>query len=727
MELVQFIQVLLRRKWFLLAITSVAMVTTFLIARKSPNVYKARSQVATGITQNNSAIFSLDPTQGLQKHEIEGRFRSMEETMFSDRVLYLVSYELMLHDLERTETFRDLARIRGLYSADELRVAQRRYKRKRDSIQPLISSDELERKHLDILRAMEYDPPALREDMSVRRIPGTDYIGIEARTESPYLSAFLVNTLAQEFSRYYAYNQTEGAEASIEILNRVVQEKKQIFDEKMVAWERYSKNNASVVNVRNNTRNLIRQIELLDDARGKAGQEIFLAERSLNRAEERLPESERRPYLETDLSRGSSEIQLLRNRLERMNSRYVRELFQNEALNDSIEQTRDQLAQALYQMVAARIGAPDAEVQRLIKDKITAELNIEIAQKRINVIAQEQRRLSAKAGSFSSEDNSSYGKEVQLARDAYLLSLNRLRDAEILGGTATSNQWYQVSQLEHVLPPQKPEPSNVWLLTILSGFISLGLCTGIFVLLEYLDTTIKYPSRFRALTGLPVMGVLNRLKTANLDLVGIFSETQKNPNLENYKQLLRKIRFEINDAGARTILVTSTQAGVGKTSLLVSLGYSMSLNNNKVLLIDTNFKNHSLTDITGVSPALEKYINREISIKALISNSVFEGVDVIGCEGGNFSPDEILKGKEFEKLLEQLKKEYDHILMEGPDLNEYVDSKELIKYATHIIPVFAADKSLTTEDTASLEYLKSQGDKVLGAVLNRVEMRNLKA
>ena len=153
----------------------------------------------------------------------------------------------------------------------------------------------------------------------------------------------------------------------------------------------------------------------------------------------------------------------------------------------------------------------------------------------------------------------------------------------------------------------------------------------------------------------------------------------------------------------------------------------MSLNNNKVLLIDTNFKNHSLTDITGVSPALEKYINREISRKALISNSVFEGVDVIGCEGGNFSPDEILKGKEFEKLLDELKNEYDHILMEGPDLNEFVDAKELTKYASHIIPVFAADKSLSAQDTASLEYLKSQGDKVLGAVLNRVEMRNLKA
>ena len=571
MELVQFIQVLLKRKWFLLAITSVAMVSTFLIARKSPNVYKARSQVATGITQNNNTIFSLDPTQGLQKHEIEGRFRSMEENMKSDRVMYLVSYQLMLHDLEKTETFRDLARIRGKYSADELRVAQRKFKRKRDSIQPLIPSDELERNHYEILSAMEYDPSSLKEVMEVRRIPGTDYIGIEAVTESPYLSAFLVNTLAQEFSRYHAYNQTEGAETSIEILSRVVQEKKQIFDEKMRAWDRYS-NSASVVNDRNNTRNLIKRIEMLDEAREKAGQEIFLAERSLNRSEERLPESERRPYLETDLSRGSSEIQLLRNRLERMNTRFVRELFQDEALSDSINQTRDLLGQALYQMVAARMGAPDAEVQRLIKDKITAELNIEIAQKRITAIAQEQRRLSARAGSFSSEDNSSYGKEVQLARDAYLLAINRLRDSEIMGGTSSNNQWYQVSQVEHVLPPQKPEPSNVWLLTILSGMISLGLCTGIFVLLEYLDTTIKYPSRLTALSGMPVLGVLNRLKTANLDLVGIFSETQKNPNLENYKQLLRKIRFEINDAGARTVLVTSTQSGVGKTSLLVFPG-----------------------------------------------------------------------------------------------------------------------------------------------------------
>ena len=709
----------------MLAITSVAMVTTFLIARKAPKIYKARSQIATGITQTNNTIFSLDHNQGLQKHEIEGRFRNMEETMISDRVLYLVSYQLMLHDLEKTETFRDLARIRGSYSADELRVAQRKYKRKRDSIQPLISSDELERKHLQILRRMEYDPPSLRKVIEARRIPGTDYIGIETQSENPHLSAFLVNSLAQEFSRYFARAQTEVAEASIEILNRVVAEKKEIFDEKMVAWESYSQN-TTVVNVRNSTRLIMNQIELLEEARGKAGQEIYLAERKLNNAEARLPQSERRPYLENEVSRGSSEIQLLRNRMERMNFRYVREGLRNTALNDSIQTTRKQLAQSLYQMVAARIGAPNAEVQGLIRDKVDAELSMEISQKRMQAIAQELRRLSAKAGSFNSEDNSSYGKEVQLARDAYLLALNRLRDAEILGGGSSNNQWYQVSQLEYVLPPQKAEPSNALLLTVLSGIVSLGLCTAIFFLMEYLDTTIKFPSRFKTVTGLPLLGSLNRLKAANLDLVAIFSETQKNPNLENYKQLLRKIRFEINDAGAKTVLITSTQEGVGKTSLLVSLGYSMSLNNRKVLLIDTNFKNHSLTDITGVSPALEKYLNKEISRKAVISKSVFEGVDVIGCEGGNFSPDEILRGKEFEKLLNELSLEYDHILMEGPDLNDFVDAKELMKYVSKVVPVFAADRSLSAQDMESLEYLHSLDDKLLGAVLNRVEMRNLK-
>ena len=72
-----------------------------------------------------------------------------------------------------------------------------------------------------------------------------------------------------------------------------------------------------------------------------------------------------------------------------------------------------------------------------------------------------------------------------------------------------------------------------------------------------------------------------------------------------------------------------------------------------------------------------------------------------------------------------MQKRYDYILMEGPSINEFVDSRELSPVATRILPVFSAEESLTDKDQDAITYLKKFGDKVIGAVLNKVDMRNL--
>ncbi|MEO1450183.1 MAG: hypothetical protein AAFV07_11685, partial [Bacteroidota bacterium] len=133
-----------------------------------------------------------------------------------------------------------------------------------------------------------------------------------------------------------------------------------------------------------------------------------------------------------------------------------------------------------------------------------------------------------------------------------------------------------------------------------------------------------------------------------------------------------------------------------------------------------------LTQITAASPSLEQYIHRDIPRKSLVSSSVFDGVDVIGCEGGSFSPAEIFRKAEFKALLDELSQNYDVIFMEGPELNAYADTKEMLDYADRVLPVFSATAGINAADQASIEFLKAQGEKLMGAVLNKVEVQDLK-
>ena len=81
---------------------------------------------------------------------------------------------------------------------------------------------------------------------------------------------------------------------------------------------------------------------------------------------------------------------------------------------------------------------------------------------------------------------------------------------------------------------------------------------------------------------------------------------------------MRKLT-DILESPAQTYLLTSTASETGKTSFMVSLAYALSLIGKKVLMIDSNFKDNTLTRIIGANAA-EKYLNQ--FPPGLISNSI---------------------------------------------------------------------------------------------------------
>ena len=59
------------------------------------------------------------------------------------------------------------------------------------------------------------------------------------------------------------------------------------------------------------------------------------------------------------------------------------------------------------------------------------------------------------------------------------------------------------------------------------------------------------------------------------------------------------------------------------------------------------------------------------------------------------------------------------------NLNSFSDTRELVTYADGVLPVFSASATINERDQHSIEYLNTLEDQLMGAVLNKVEMRNL--
>ncbi|MEO0895814.1 MAG: AAA family ATPase [Bacteroidota bacterium] len=724
MDLKNFLRVLSRRKWIILAITGVAIATTYLIARQAPDVYKVSAQLSTGLADYKDPISLGESDRPLPRYELETRLKNLEETIKNPLVLIQVSYQLFLHDLQKNAPFRSRNELNSEFSPSELEKARRNFQEKLDSLQTLKTTNEIDEKHMTMLKRMGYDPQSLRSTLSVGRMPGTDLINISYSSESPFLSQFVANTLCQEFIRYHSFNRAEQSNNSIEFYNRQVKVNKANLLQKLREWENYRTQNG-ITKVNNNMNDLFERIERLEIEREKANtarQEAeTIVEGMLTQANLNLPVSGQAYFTNVNLET-DQDLAGLFEKFARSNYRFVASGFEDRVALDSLELLGGNIEEEM--LVVGRKMNPGLQNEQRLVEAIAKQVEVELYRDRAKAINMELRRMSREPGSYGKldEEGSVYAQEVERARDVYLVSLAKLNEAEL---TSQGIRLENITQVAFVQPPVEPEPSNIFLLSILAGLVALSLGILVPFVLEYMDTSVKFPSQFTSLTGLPLLGTLNELNTNNLDLISLFNETHKNKSLETYKQLLRKIRFEIVEQAPKNILVTSTKSGSGKTSLLVSLAYSLSLNGKKVLIMDTNFKNNSLTQIIGANPSLEKFLNEEISRRKLVSPTLFDGVDMIGCEGGNLSPSEVLPDEKFTELLNKLNEDYDFVIMEGPELNGYADSKELLKYASMVVPVFSADRGINQQDKASINFLRDHSNQLMGAILNKVDMKNL--
>ena len=192
----------------------------------------------------------------------------------------------------------------------------------------------------------------------------------------------------------------------------------------------------------------------------------------------------------------------------------------------------------------------------------------------------------------------------------------------------------------------------------------------------------------------------------------------------------RKLRFEIENTGKKIFLFTSNKIGEGKTTVMEALANSFSLSRKKVLLVDSNFSNNTLTEKFQAKPSLEKFsVNGERNpldkFEDIKSETPIPYVELVGCNFGNYTPSEILPKNNLLDHLRAIAENYDFVFIEGAALNTHADSKELSKYVDGIISVFSARSVLRQTDKESIQFLKHTGNKFVGAVLNEVQAENI--
>lgn len=748
-------KILKRKLGILFGVPILTVVASYFLISEMGDRYKSTAQIATGFTADDAVKLSETPATPF---DVSTNFTNLIKSMNSVPVLNLVSYRLAIHDLEDGKPFRvfDESKEKNVIVDEKATTkALTLFKAKLAGMKPLDLYDPQDQLLSAVLKGYRYDVETLSKDLKIQRVENSDFISVDYYSESPFLSALTVNVLCQEFIRYNKTLKTDRSSESIEFLKAIVDEKKKILDQKTDTLNKFRLKN-NVFTHDTETKN---KIALITDYELNRDREVS----TINRLEFSISKLQNTIEVKSKtLGKANQQETILVNQRIVELRRQINELMAsgNESSKGRLSQLRDEL-----QLETSRLDALSAnetaleEFKELEKERDDLKMDLQIAKNNLSSIDQSLRRLKADvAGSASNQvSTTDLDREVELATTEYMNAQEKYNAAKSKSLVIGSS----IRQILEGQPSYKPESSQSMLIMGVVGGGAFLVSLLLVFAFEFLDSSVRVATRLEKLTGLPNIGSVNFLKDKEFNLREVFKDRSSNKEYEMFSHFLRKLRYEVQSSNGKVFLVTSTQVNAGKSFLILSLAYAMSLVQAKVLIIDTNFRRNALTKALlpridsrrllrkgidddddddlmleenfddddegqfGQSLPAKTNTGEKDPTRILINKTKFPGVDIIGNIGANDSPSEIMAGRDFKQMIRNLSSRYDCVIMEGPALNDYSDAKELIDYADKVIPVFSASASLNHRDRESIKYFKSINGKLMGTVLNKVQFKYL--
>jgi polysaccharide biosynthesis transport protein len=728
MDFAYLLKVLWRRKWIILLSTLLAAVLAFVFTTYQKKVYSSAAQYSTGIS---AQMISLAGRSN-ELFEMEAKLNNVIVTFKSPIVVGMISYRLLLHDLDKpAEAYHKLTQKdieSKAYKSIDFDKARITLREKINKGELLNSASAEERNLNSLLELYNYDYTRMLKRLTISRIQNTDYLEVICKSENPYMAADVVNRLGIEYVRFSESLSTERGKQSadtiasfmqlqqrkVDSLTRLLLQEKQnqgaIKPEELSAIalntlnglkSRVTEEKAKYNTAKESSESLKKQLDLLIS--GVTG----------NNNEEIVSLKNKRSSLLTELTRkGGTDAEL-----QKQISELTRQIAAKSGSNSS---TANQKRKEKIDDLNLKVAEQDAIVQASARNIAELEAQIREVSPRTNIGAGSEIKLSALQTQLGIETN-----QLSEIKEKFSQAQGLLKEVATMNFKQTL-----VGQ-----PAVSHDSRKRFIAMAIGGFSMLFLSSLLFVFIQLVDTSIKTPSQFQRLTGLKLLTVTNSINLKKDVVASIISnnyqEADKTLLHESaFKESMRKLRYEIDNSGKKILLVTSTQPGEGKTVLIQALANIMKLSKKKVLIVDTNFSNNELTGFYQAQPSLEdssklgsnySYEN----IKKIISPTPDISIDIIGCRGGNYTPSEMLPFNNILAHLSNLDSEYDYIILEGASLNHHADSKELAQYCDAVIAVFSAESSVKQNDEESIKYLHGLNDKFLGAVLNKVQLENV--
>ena len=193
---------------------------------------------------------------------------------------------------------------------------------------------------------------------------------------------------------------------------------------------------------------------------------------------------------------------------------------------------------------------------------------------------------------------------------------------------------------------------------------------------------------------------------------------------EAFRALRTNVEYSPIGGESKVIVITSAQAQEGKTSVSVNLASSLTQINNKVVLVDCDMRRQSIHKKFSIAneDGLAEILIKKKQLKDVVRNHN-DKLSIITAGNKSPNPAEILADPQMEKLIEDMKREYDYIILDTPPIGTFADAQILAGKVDGVLLVVRANKTKRNLVLSAVNAVKKVNGKVIGTVINGVDRK----
>jgi capsular exopolysaccharide synthesis family protein len=308
-------------------------------------------------------------------------------------------------------------------------------------------------------------------------------------------------------------------------------------------------------------------------------------------------------------------------------------------------------------------------------------------------------------------------RQQSIKNELYVYLLSK-REETAISYAATVSDSRLIDAARSSLFPVAPKKKMILLVF---GLIGLLLPVGVLWVIDLFDDKISTKDEIEKKLKAPIIGEIS-LVEQGAKLLSVMKSRSKHG--EQIRTLRTNLEFMQAGGGIKTILISSSVSGEGKSFLSANLGIALAALNKKVVALGFDLRKPGLHKVFGADneEGLSNYLAGQVTLHQIIRKTdISENLDLITCGHVPPNPQELLQGATLPQLFEELRREYDYIVIDTPPIGLVSDAIILDRMAD--VTIYVIRQNYTPKDRIKFinDLYHAKKLKNFGLVINGIK------